>query len=163
MAGGARPWLLPYSPDQLGRLLEVLVDDRLGALYFLAVFTGLRRGELVGLQWGDVDLDAAQLTIRHSITQRGGELRYGKPKTKKGERPVALDARTVDVLRRYGTRQAEDRLRWGSAWLNDGNLVFTREDGSPVRPDFVTRHFHDLSAAGRPAAHTAARPPTHPR
>lgn len=146
---GGRP-IEVYSPEQLGRFLDVLQADRLGALYHLDAFSGLRRGELVGLEWADVELDAGRLTVRHSITQRGGELRRGKPKTKKGERTVALDAGTVAAMRSHRARQLEERLAWGPAYRDEG-LVFAREDGSPLRPDYVTRHFQLLArAAGVP-------------
>lgn len=140
---GGRP-IEVYTPEELGRFLDAVASDRLGALYHLDAFSGLRRGELVGLEWVDVDLDAGRLTIRHSITQRGGELRRGKPKTKKGERTVALDAGTISVLRSHRARQVSERLAWGPAYQDEG-LVFTREDGSPLRPDYVTRHFQLLA------------------
>ena len=129
-----------FTPGQLASFLGKADDDRLGPLYRLMLATGMRRGELVGLEWADVDLEAKppRLTIRNSITQRGGELRRGKPKTKKGERQVALDVESADRLKRHSAAQAAERLAAGTGWHDEG-LVFAREDGTPVRPDYVTR------------------------
>jgi len=141
-----------FTPAELARFLGTADRDRLGPLYRLMLHTGLRRGELVGLRWADVSLDEApaRLTVRQSITQRGGELRYGRPKTKKGERQVALDAGTADLLRRQRATQAVERLAAGPAW-RDEDLAFPREDGTPTRPDTVTRHMAVLCrAAGVP-------------
>jgi integrase len=136
--------IVVYTPEQLGRLFTVLADDRIGSLYYVDCFTGLRRGELVGLQRNDLDLDAGVVTVRHVITQRGRELRHGRPKTRRGERVVVLDSGTVEVLRRHLARQAAERHAWGDAYQDHG-LVWAREDGTPLSPDYVTRHWHALT------------------
>jgi integrase len=139
-----------YTPEQLGRLLTVLTQDRLGAAYQVDAFTGLRRGELAGLQWHDLDLDTALMTVRHTITQGKGGLEVGRPKTRKGERIVPLDAQTVEVLRRHRTRQEVERRAWGDAY-EDNDLVFCTENGRPLRPDYLTHHWHTLTdRAGLP-------------
>ncbi len=122
--------------------------DRLYALYHLIAFRGLRRGEAVGLPWSEVDLDpeAGSVTISRQIVQLGWATEQGEPKTASGARTIALDAQTVAVLRAHRARQAAERLQAGTAWLNTG-LVFTREDGSAVHPDYVTRHFERLVKA----------------
>ncbi len=72
------------------------------------------------------------------------------PKTKRGTRVVPLDLETVAMLRRQQETQTLERLAWGPAW-NDAGLVFTREDGRPLRPEYATRHFQALAeAAGLP-------------
>jgi integrase len=68
----------------------------------------------------------------------------GTPKTKRGTRVVPIDADTVSLLRRHQEMQDVERTAWGPAW-NDAGLVFTREDGRPLRPEYATRHFQALA------------------
>ena len=139
-----------YTPEQLGRLFTVLEEDRIGSLYYVDCFTGLRRGELVGLRRDDIDFAAGLVTVRHVITQRGSELRHGRPKSRRGERVVLLDTGTVEVLRAQLARQQDERHAWAEAYQDHG-LVWSREDGTPLRPDDVTRYWHELTdRAGLP-------------
>jgi integrase len=112
--------------------------------------TGMRRGEVVGLRWQDVDFDGRCLFVVQQITDVGGRLVVGTPKTRRGARVVPFDDHTVGRLRAHHEIQALERVAWGSAW-HDSGLVFTREDGRPLRPEYVTRHFQRLAAeAGLP-------------
>ena len=77
------------------------------------------------------------------ITEVHGRGVVGTPKTRRGTRVVALDPRTVDALHRHRATQELERAAWGPRW-NDANLVFTREDGLPLRPEYATRHFMAL-------------------
>ena len=112
--------------------------------------TGLRRGEAIGLRWEDVDLDGRCLFIVQQITEVRGKSLVGTPKTKRGARLVPIDDDTVAMLRRHREGQEIERVAWGPAW-NDAQLVFTRENGLPLRPEYATRHFQALAgAAGLP-------------
>jgi integrase len=138
------------TPSQLAIFLAHSGSDRLGAAFRLIAFTGLRRGELCGLRWCDIDLDAKTATIRQQLVESGGALIFGEPKTKKGARVISLDADTITSLRSHKAAQAAERLAWGATY-NGLDLVFCREDGSPVHPDHVSRLFIALSeAAGLP-------------
>jgi len=139
-----------WTPSELATFLAHSGSDRLGAAFRLIAFTGLRRGELCGLRWRDLDLDAKTATICQQLVESGGALIFGEPKTKKGARVISLDTDTVTSLRSHKAAQAAERLAWGPAY-NGLDLVFCREDGSPVRPDHVSRLFISLSeAAGLP-------------
>jgi integrase len=139
-----------WSPSDLATFLQHVAADRLGAAYHLVAATGLRRGELCGLRWYDVDLDGGALVIRQQHVEVGRDIVVGEPKTKAGARTVALDAGTVAVLKAHKAAQAAERLAWGARYT-DGGLVFPKEDGTPLRPEYVTRHFLALSsAAGLP-------------
>lgn len=98
----------------------------------LALATGMRRGELVGLRWQDVDLDSGIITVVRSIDQTKEGLRVKAPKTKRGRRPVVLPASAVEVLRSHKVAQAEERLALG---LGKSDLVFTRVDGDMIKPN----------------------------
>lgn len=146
-----------WTADQLGAFLGHVQaqEPRFYPLARLAAYTGMRRGEVVGLRWQDVDLDAGHLSVRHTITAvdnpNGGGMKliHGEPKSGKGRR-VDLDAETVAVLRSWKAQQAQDRLALGGAWPNHG-LVFTREDGALFHPDTAsTVHDRLVKATGLP-------------
>ena len=131
--------------------LEHVATDRLAPLYELMLTTGLRRGEAIGLRWEDVDLEGSALFVIQQITEVHGRAVVGTPKTKRGTRLVPLDAETVSMLRRHREAQDLERVAWGPAW-NEAGLVFTREDGRLLRPEYATRHFQALAGAmGLPA------------
>ena len=123
--------------------------DRLYALYHLVTFRGLRRGEAVGLPWAEVDLVGRSLAVSEQIVQVGYLTETGPPKSDSA-RVVVLDADSVAVLQSHKVRQNQERLAWGPGWVNSG-LVFTREDGTALHPEYVSRHFERLARnAGLP-------------
>jgi integrase len=110
----------------------------------------MRRGELCGLTWSDVDLDAAVLQVRQQATALRGQVTLGPVKTARSRRRIDLDPMTVTVLRDHRARQIEHRLTMGAGW-RDHDLVFPDVDGSSLHPDKVTTAFARLvSAAGAP-------------
>jgi integrase len=137
----ARTW----SAEEASRFLRLVANDRLGPLYHLLLTTGLRRGEAVGLRWQDVSFDGRVLSVVQQISDVNGTPTIGTPKTKRGTRLVSLDDTTVAALRQVRDRQASEREAWGDAWVDTG-LVFTREDGTGIRPDHVSAHFQGLVA-----------------
>jgi integrase len=139
------------SPSQVRALLEAAKGTRFEALFVLAVTTGMREGELLGLRWQDVDLDDAVLHIRHAMQRLEGEWRFVEPKSAKSRRTIALSALAVETVRRHRARQVEERLRMGRHW-EDWDLVFCNEMGKPVEVSNLTqRHFRPLLAeAGLP-------------
>ena len=151
----ARPPSVPHremsvwSPEQLRQFLGYLQrkQHRLLALWVLAATTGLRRGELLGLRWQDVDLDNGRVSIVQTLTVAGGVVRFSEPKTARGRRSLALDDATVKALRAHRKQQSEERLAWGPAWQDVG-LVFTREDGRHLDPYWPT---HALPRLAREA------------
>src|SRR5207302_3206922 len=96
------------TPDQVVQLLETTKGDRLEALYVLAITTGLRQGELLGLQWEDVDLAGAVLHVRHTLHELSGRLWIGEPKTRRSRRQVDLPAVAVAALRDHRERMMDE-------------------------------------------------------
>ena len=140
----------PWSPQQCQGFLQNIEQDRLANLYYLILITGMRRGEPVGLRWEDVDLDDACLSVEQQITDVNGRSMVSTPKSKRGARVIPIDDVTVAILRRQREMQDAERTAWGAVW-NDAALVFTREDGRPLRPEYATRHFRALAErAGLP-------------
>jgi integrase len=142
-----RPELQVWTAADLRSFLAFVEDDRLYGLWLLAASTGMRRGELLGLQWPDVDIGRARVAVRRSLVTVGHQVVVSEPKTAKGRRSVALDPATVAGLKAWRKHQTAERLAWGPAWTDSG-LVFTREDGRPLHPREVTRAFtrHVLAA-----------------
>ena len=111
--------------------------------------TGMRRGELLGLRWRDADLEASRVSDRADARRQARAL---EPKTDKGRRNVALDPATVTALRDHRKSQLEERLAWGTAYEDEHDLVFCREDGSPTWPQSLSRSFErHAKQAGLPA------------
>ena len=139
-----------WAPEQTTAFLGAISSDRLAPLWRTACMTGLRRSELAGLQWGDLDLDAGVLSVKRARTQVDGKPVLKTPKSAASRRMVDLDAETVAVLKRWEVAQLEERLRAGTAW-EPGEWVFTDELGAPWRPDGLTRRFVKAAkAAGLP-------------
>ena len=145
-----RPELTTWTASELRGFLEHVTGDRLYGLWLLAASTGMRRGEVLGLRWADVDLQAARVAVRQALVAVGHQVVTSEPKTAKGRRSVALDPATVEALKAHRKQQLAERLAWGPAWVDSG-LVFTREDGRPLHPREVTRAFsRHVLAAGLP-------------
>lgn len=138
--------VMVWTLAQLGEFLDYAVRHRLAALYEVAATTGMRRGELCGLRWADVDLEAGVIRVTTARVQAGWAVVEGGPKSEAGWRVVTLDEGTIKVLRAWRVRQGKERLAWGSDW-HDTGLVFTREDGSAWHPDTVTDTFERLAFA----------------
>lgn len=139
-----RPTVTPWSATELAAFLEHAAGHRLGSLYEVMAFTGLRRGEALGLHWADVDLERQIITVRQQLVQVGSQVQFGRPKTASGEdRVVDLDEITTALLAAHHHAQQEEKARaWGA--YQDQGLVFAREDGRPLSPENATKTFTRL-------------------
>ena len=121
-----------WTEDQATRFLEAAESSRYYALLYLALATGMRSGELLGLVWNDIDFAAGTITIRRTLAGvSGGAPVWQDPKTRAARRKLPIDPHTVEVLRQHRKRQAEERLKAGPAWRDHG-LVFCTQSGRPV-------------------------------
>lgn len=138
--------------DQARRFLNAAKSDRFECLYVLALMCGIRRGELVGLKWTDITLDARTLRINRQLQRRrdGGGLVFTQPKNA-SRRTIRLPERAIEALRIHRKRQLEEKLRAGPNWQENG-LVFTTIKGTPLDAQNVTaRSFKSiLKSAGLP-------------
>lgn len=142
-----------WEPADAGKFLDAAAQHRLGALFELAVLTGMRRGELCGLRWQDVDLASRRLIVRVQVVQVGKKNIEGTVKTDAGQdRIVALSDRAVAALVTWQLAQGEERRAWGEIY-QDSRRAFTYEDGRQLRPAYVSRIFEGIvSKAGLPKA-----------
>jgi integrase len=127
---------VPLSAEEVRRLLAAATDDRLEALWVLAVHTGMRQGELLALKWTDVDLEAGKIRVRRTLTRESGHYTLGEPKTKKSRRTVKLTGAATEVLRSHLSRQMADMDQLGDLYRDQG-LVFTTDSGAPLNPSNV--------------------------
>lgn len=114
----------------------------------------MRRGELLGLRWSDVDVGRGQVNVRQARTVVDYDVQTSTPKTKKGVRLIALDPRTTAALRAHRTQQAKERLAFGPDWP-ELDLVFTREDGSPIHPQRFSSWFQQHVKRAKLPPHSA--------
>jgi len=148
----------PFAPDEIRTLLAAVHGHRLEAMFVVAVSSGLRMGELLGLSWPDVDLERGSLTVRAALAKIEGEWDLVPPKSSTSRRTIALPELGVVALRAHRTRQLEERLRSGGVWdpSREGhdepwNLVFATATGRPLDGPNVSRTFHAiLEAAALP-------------
>lgn len=136
-----------------GGELQIRVDhDSLYPLLWLAARTGMRRGELCGLRWCDVDLEDGILHVRQQYANDGaGVYQFTELKTARARRSIPLDAETVSVLQRHRAIQLRRRMALGPAYASDLDVVFAQADGRPLSPGLLTRRFTALAkGAGLP-------------
>jgi integrase len=117
------------TDEQVKALLPALEERAMYAPVVTALFTGLRRGELLALRWSNVDLDAKVARVREALEETQSAIRVKEPKTRKGLRDVTLPDLVVNVLRRHRQQQLEQRLALGLGKLIGDALVFPRSDG----------------------------------
>lgn len=131
------PEMRTWSPEQLRVFLRHVESHRLSAAWLLLVTTGMRRGELLGLRWRELDLEAELIAIIRAHVLVDRQLGVSEPKTAKGRRTVALDQTAAVALQSHRRRQLEEPTRLGEYW-QDTELVSTHEDGSPVSPRLLS-------------------------
>ena len=157
-----------WTLEEVQSFLTAIADDEHLAAWLVFINTGMRAGEVAGLTWANTDLEDATLAVRWSYTESRGQTLWSGPKTKKGTRRVALDAATVEALRRWRTRQTELRLAAGPAWQRTvvdsygqamSGVVFTHADGTIIRPQTWRRWLTRLCDANgiRPVSPHALR------
>ena len=153
-----------WDRAQVRTFLEVTATDPLGAFWCLAVVTGLRQGELLGLRWQDVDFERGTISVQRGVLRgETGGREFGPPKSKSGQRQVALPTPGVAALRAHRTCQLELRLAAGPAWREQG-LVFPRDDGDIYPPATLRKRLDEATrrAASLAFAFTASATPPRP-
>jgi integrase len=132
------------------RILAEAQKTRLYALYIIAATLGLRRGELLGLRWEDLDLDKGTLTVAQTVQRVSGRLLVDQAKSEASEATVPLPRITRRVLLEHRDRLEKERIDAGELWSEHG-LVFPTSVGTPIEPRSLNRHFDGVrTRAGLP-------------
>jgi integrase len=149
----------PLDPEHARKLLETAKGGRFEAIYTVALTLGMRRGEVLGLRWSDVDFDGRAIRVNQSMQRlstgssdkgKRSELQATETKTDGSRRTIALPDSVVRALRAHRARQAQDRLVAGMSWT-DQELVFTNRSGRPIEPILLHRDYKALlKKAGLP-------------
>jgi integrase len=137
-----------WTPPELRQFLDSHRTHHHFPLLRLAAMSGLRRGELCGLRWSDVDLDAGTISVRQAITVVRGKASVSDVKSKRSRRVLDIDAGTIAVLRALRKTQLEQRMLMGAGWAESG-LVFTMPTGEGWHPDTISQAFDRLVSPGR--------------
>jgi len=140
-----RPELNAWGLEDLASFIAGAAGDEHGALWLLLATTGMRRGEVLGLKWADIQLDESRVSVRRTLSYVGTQPVLSEPKTSSSRRLVAIPAETVAALRAHRARQAEVRLAVGRGYRDKG-FVFADVAGEPLRPATVSRVFGRLVA-----------------
>jgi integrase len=124
-----QPEMVTWSADELASFLSSAAQDQEYALYHIAAATGMRRGELLGLRWRDLDVDGGRVNVRQQY--HGRVLGFCPPKSRKGVRTIEVDDDTTKLLGEHREAQGFLRGRFGEGYATALDLVFCRADGSP--------------------------------
>lgn len=134
-----------WTADQARRFLDAATGDPAHPVFTLALLYGLRRGEIAGLRWNDIDFDNNRITVRSTLVRVGGQLVRGPTKTPAGVRPLPLVPMAREALLAQRQRQDEQRSAAGSDW-HDTGYVFTTRTGRPIEPRNLSRSFDRIVA-----------------
>ncbi len=140
-----------FTIEEARRFLEAAQEDRFHALYVLAVSTGMRQGELLGLTWRDIDLEAGRISVCRQLQYDRQAKEFTLVETKSGKsRSITLTRQAIDALRIHRKQQLEERLALGEAWDSRWNLVFGTQIGTPMNHgNLLRRSFYPLMKSAR--------------
>ncbi len=128
-----------WSASELATFLKVINEHRFHVAFHLASMTGMRRGEVLGLRWQDIDFGASRLAVRQSLVSVAYEIKLSSPKSHQA-RTIDLDRETMQLLIVHKEAQREEATSWGLGY-QVSDLVFRSADGSPIHPDSFSQAF----------------------
>jgi integrase len=136
---------------QVRQLIQAAESTQIATLFWVAVTTGLRQGEILGLKWSDLDWDTRRIHVQRQVQRRKGEgLVFCEPKSASGRRVIVLGQSTIDKLREYKNIQQHERMLAGDKW-QEHDLMFPSPIGKPLDPSNIVKAYkHSLKAAGLP-------------
>lgn len=139
-----RPEIKPLEPDEIARMLQEAQKDAYCNLFTVAIFTGMRQGELLGLSWDCVDFTTGVITIRQQLQCKDGNYFLETPKSGKG-RTILPAPLVMDALRQEQQKQQAEQAQAGDLWSNPFHLVFTDALGKNLVRRTVVKHFKAVS------------------
>ncbi|MCU1530387.1 MAG: site-specific integrase [Frondihabitans sp.] len=144
-----KPHMHVWSPDEVRTFLDAAATSRISPVFELALNTGMRRGELAGLKWEDINFTKRQLVVRQQRTQVGHDVVEGAIKTNAGQhRVISLGSDAIGALMAWQLQQDQERAEWGEAYEGDG-WTFSYENGKPLRPEYISKTFDVIAARAK--------------
>jgi integrase len=128
------------TPDELKALLEAASDNQFYAVIYMAVSTGLRQAELLGLRWRDIDLDSQSILVCRALYKRRGVCEFKEPKTRHSKRRISMTAKLTSYLKEYKGEKESLSLHLGRL-LKPDDLVFCNAQGKPIDPGVLSHNF----------------------
>ncbi|WP_181557086.1 tyrosine-type recombinase/integrase [Thermaerobacillus caldiproteolyticus] len=133
-----------WTVDEVNRFLNLIKNRSIEIPYFLAIFTGMRRGEVLGLKWDDVDFENKKIRIKRSLCFVSGQgLIFKEPKTQKSKRQISISQHVVNVLKKHKQKQEFQKEKLWRQY-EDNNLIVCTDDGKPLDPRNLLRQFYRL-------------------
>ena len=140
LSSAKRPEIRVWEAHELRHFLSLIEPHRLGTAFHVSSHTGMRRGELLGLRWMDIDFEASRLSVRQAVISVAYDLQLSEVKTSNGRRTIDLDRRTIAVLEAWRKRRDEEHRMLGTPRRRD-ELVFCHADAMPTHPDVFSQIF----------------------
>lgn len=138
----------PLSKTQIKSLLDVCIDNNLAyELFFIDLNTGLRRSELVGIEWSSINFDEKSITVKSQLKRIKGEgLKITNYlKNTASHRKLIVSDTVIEMLKEIKERQKKNKEQWGNCYNEDFNIVFRHPDGSPITPNYATKLFREYA------------------
>ncbi len=135
-----------WTPAQMGVFIDVARSSPLYALFTLAIGSGLRRGELLGLRW--IDVEANAVNVRQALKLKDNKITFGPPKTKSSARRIPVSNDVIDALKAHEELQDEVKAKLGGGYIDSG-LVFATDLGTPIHPRNLERTWYRLQEQTR--------------
>lgn len=137
--------MMYFTPGETATFLDAARDDKFFPAFYLAIETGMRPEEYLGLQWKDIDLEQKVLSVRRAlVVRKGGGFIFAEPKTKKSRRSIPLSNTMVNALKEHRRKQLKERMKLGVSYQNF-DLVFASEIGMPLlHGNLLRRHFKPI-------------------
>jgi integrase len=130
-----------WSIKEANQFLQTVKEERFSLIYFIAVYTGMRLGEILGLRWRDIDFEGEKFYLKQGVTVANGKLKIGELKTRKSKRPISIPEFVFDELKKHRVRQLKEKMKLGEAY-NDMDLVNCSFEGKPLWPANVRKHYY---------------------
>ncbi|SFX82339.1 Site-specific recombinase XerD [Thermoactinomyces sp. DSM 45891] len=132
-----------WTRDEMNKFLSIAKERKLYVVYVLAIYTGMRKGEILALKWKDCDLDQREVTINKTLTLVDYQLAFDDPKTTRSKRIISLPEFAATCLKRHKAQQNQDKLKMGTGY-KENDLVVATNEGNPLYPTSINADFNSI-------------------
>jgi integrase len=139
--------LQTWTKEEVNKFLAQAKKHKYFIIYYLAVNTGMRRGELIGLKWSDIDFKKKRLEVNRQVQRTDEGLIFKQPKSKAGYRVIPITTDVVKQLKKQKIRQSEKKLALGSNYNGELDLICSNMVGNPIEPTKIYKYYKEISRA----------------